>query len=230
MSGAPNTAAPRRTARRRVVIGAVTLLVLLCAGFGMYVSTGVLGDNVREVVPGKLYRSAQVSTETLGELIGEHHIACVLSLRKVDPPVPELVVEQEYLDHIGVAHDNVQLSPKKLPPPDALVRLLARFDAGPYPMLVHCEEGADRTGLAVVIWLVVYGGRSVADARASDLSWRNGHFSIGQAHAMDDFFDLYTSTAHGVDLRTWIRDSYPRLFDARVRPPSGAAMPTHDRG
>jgi protein tyrosine/serine phosphatase len=208
-----------------LAIGAVVVALL----FGIYASTGVLGDNEHVVVPGKLYRSAQLSTSELDRMIAEHHLASVVSLRKSDPPAPELVQEQEHLDRLGLAHDNVPLSPLKMPRPDALVSLLARFDQGPYPMLVHCEEGADRTGLAMVIWLVVYEGRSVADARAQELSWRSGHFAFGQAHAMDDFFDLYERTSAGSDLRTWIRDTYPHLFDSHPTKRADVAF-THDRG
>jgi protein tyrosine/serine phosphatase len=208
-----------------VAIGTAALSI----AFGIYASTGVLGDNEHVVVPGKLFRSAQLSTSELDRMIAEHHIQSVVSLRKADPPAPELVREQEHLDRLGITRDNVPMSPQKLPRPDALASLLARFDAGPYPMIVHCEEGADRTGLAMVIWLVVYEGRSVADARAQELSWRSGHFSFGQAHAMDDFFDLYQRTSRGAGLRTWIRDTYPRLFDGHSTPRADVVL-AHDRG
>lgn len=219
-----------RVTRRRAAFAAMGLVGMLAASFGLYASTGVLGDNVREVVPGKLYRSAQLSIPMLDRVVGEHHIASVLSLRKVDPPAPELAREQERLDELGIAHDNVALSPQKLPRPEALAQLLGRFDVGPYPMLVHCEEGADRTGLATVIWLVTYGGRTLAEARASDLSWRNGHFAFGQAHAMDDFLDLYERTSHGADLRSWILATYPRLYDSRSHPHARNELLAHDRG
>jgi protein tyrosine/serine phosphatase len=122
------------------------------------------------------------------------------------------------------------MTPTRLPPPETLARLLERFDAGPYPMLVHCEHGIDRSGLAAVVWLVVFDGVPVSEARARELSWRTGHISFGQAHAMSDFFDLYERTADGADLRTWIRDTYPRLYAERATPRRSDEVLAHDRG
>lgn len=219
---------PRRV-RHPLRIAVLSLIGIVGAAFGIYASTGVLGENIHTVVAGRLYRSAQLSIPTLDRVIAEHGVRSVLSLRKADPPAPEVVQEQDHLQAIRMEHENVPLSPQKLPRPEALAQILARFDQGPYPMLVHCEEGADRTGLAVVIWLVVYDQRTVADARAQELSWRTGHFSIGQAHAMDDFFDLYESTSGGVDLRTWIYDTYPHLYDSRSHSNHNVVF-AHDRG
>lgn len=42
----------------------------------------------------------------------QHHLKSVVSLRKADPPAPELVREQEHVDHIGLAHENLPLSPR----------------------------------------------------------------------------------------------------------------------
>jgi protein tyrosine/serine phosphatase len=191
-----------------------TVLVVVMIAFARYASSVVLGDNLHVVVPGRLYRSGQLSTERLDGVIDEHHIACVLSLRQSNPPSPELLQESEHLDRIALPHDNVTLRVKTMPTPDALVRLVERFDRGPYPMLVHCQHGADRTGLAVTIWLVLYGGKSVDEARAIALSWRTGHFEIGSARQIDAFFDLYQATSKGQDLRTWMLETYPRLCDA----------------
>lgn len=207
------------SAKRRVLTACGAVVLALMSAFALYASTGVLGDNVREVVPGKLYRSAQLTIPALDELLARNHIVSVVSLRKDDPPAPEFALETAHLAELGLAHENIPMSPTRLPKPEAIASLVARFDQGPYPMLVHCEEGADRTGFAMVVWLVLYGEKSIAEARASELSIRNGHFSFGQAHAMDDFFELYGRTARGQSLREWMLGTYPSLYDGAKRPP-----------
>jgi protein-tyrosine phosphatase len=205
---------PSPSAKRRVLTACGAVVLALVSAFGLYASTGVLGDNVREV-----YRSAQLSIPALDALLARNHIVSVVSLRKDDPPAPEFALETAHLAELGVAHENIPMSPTRLPKPEAIASLVARFEEGPYPMLVHCEEGADRTGLAMVVWLVLYGDKSLAEARASELSIRNGHFSFGQAHAMDDFFELYGRTARGQSLREWMLRTYPSLYDGAKRPP-----------
>lgn len=209
---------PSPSAKRRVFTACGVVVLALVAAFALYASTGVLGDNVREVVPGKLYRSAQLTIPALDALLARNHIVSVVSLRKDDPPAPEFALETAHLAELGITHENIPMSPTRLPKPAAIASLVARFDQGPYPMLVHCEEGADRTGLAMVVWLVLYGEKSIAEARASELSIHNGHFSFGQAHAMDDFFELYSRTARGQSLREWMLDTYPSLYDGAKRP------------
>jgi protein tyrosine phosphatase (PTP) superfamily phosphohydrolase (DUF442 family) len=212
-------------AKKREGITAAFVIALLFSAFGMYASTGVFGENLHEVAPDEFYRSAQLTRAELDALVARHGIRCVVSLRKCDPPAAEMVAEARHLDEVGLVRQNIPMSPTRLPTPEAIAALVERFDRGPYPMLVHCEEGADRTGLATVVWQVLHGGRSLGEARASDLSLRTGHFAWGQAHAMDDFFDLYTRTASGSSLREWMLEIYPTLYDGRARPqPAGDAF------
>jgi protein tyrosine phosphatase (PTP) superfamily phosphohydrolase (DUF442 family) len=225
MSLAETNSARPWSPKKRVIGAAAVLFAVLFGAFGVYASTGVLGNNMHEVVRGEFYRSAQLSRADLDKIVAQHGIRFVLSLRKFDPPAPELLQEFRHLDEIGLAHANIPMSPTRLPKPEAIAALVERFDTGPYPMLVHCEEGADRTGLATVVWLVLRGGKSLAEARADELSVRTGHFAWGQAHAMDDFFDLYTRTANGKQLREWMLEDYPTLYDGRTRvQPAGAVF------
>lgn len=222
--GAPLPMSFSLRSRRSRFFFSASLSGLVLVSVGAWASNVVFGDNLHVVVPGRLYRSAQLTVDKLDEVIEENGIASVLSLRKCDPASKELSMEMEHLGRIGVPHDNVKLRVSALPTPEALAQLVERFDAGPYPMLVHCQHGADRTGLAVTIWLVLYDGRSVEEARELALSWRTGHFGLGAARAIDDFFDLYSTTSHGQDLRSWMRDTYPRVFET-AHPP-GPAGPT----
>lgn len=223
--------APSRARRRRVLRIALAFVGLLAtSGVGLLAMRDFVWGAPREVVPGLLYRSAQLSPRELDEVVDRYGIRYVVSLRKFDPPAPELRAEIEHLDARGIRHDNVAMSPTRLPKPEALAELLSRFDHGPYPLMLHCEEGVDRTGLATVVWLVVHAGRSLSEARARELSLESGYFAFGQAHAMDEFFELYESSARGQDLRSWILDTYPRLYGGATTPRDSGEVLAHDHG
>ena len=223
-----NPRAPRpqlplvRTLRRTAIVIAGLVILAVLSAAGWLKLNGVFGDNVHVVVPGKLYRSALMSRDGLEGLIASAGIASVVSLRAADESEPGFAAEIALLQARGIELQKIPISAVKLPKPVRLGQLIERFDHGPYPMLVHCEEGADRSGLASVIWLVAYDGRSLEDARATELTWTKGHFAFGQAHAMDDFFDLYTQTARGQALRDWILTTYPGLYRRQLEPHEGS--------
>ena len=79
-------------------------------------------------------------------------------------------------------------------------------------MLYHCKAGSDRTGLVSTIYLNTYQHLPIERAYAQGLTWRYGHFSFGETHAMDDFIHLYESTSQGEPLRQWTVDRYPALY------------------
>jgi hypothetical protein len=107
---------------------------------------------------------------------------------------------------------DVGLSATHLPPPSQLDLLLAAFDRARYPLLFHCQAGADRSGLVGTIYLNVYRHVPLDRAEASQLTWRYGHIRWGRAHPMDDFFRLYRATGGGLSLRDWIATRYPALY------------------
>ena len=106
-----------------------------------------------------------------------------------------------------------------LPPPERITELLRALDKADYPVLIHCQGGADRTGLASTLYLNVYRNVPLDEAERKELTWRYGHFSRGEAHPMDDFFDLYRKTGHGLSLRDWAETIYPSVY-AGPRHPS----------
>ncbi len=180
---------------------------------------GVLGGNVRTVVPGRLYRSAQLKGSALGDLIDAERIKTVVNLRG---GFAEDATELETCRRRSVTHVDIPLSASALPPPERLEKLLDTFDHAQYPVLFHCQGGADRSGLAGTLYLALYEHVPLDEAEARQLTWRYGHVKWGAAHAMDDFFDLYRRTSKGLDLRSWIRTVYPVVYN------KGQVMGTSD--
>jgi hypothetical protein len=175
---------------------------------------GVFGGNVRVVSPDRVYRSAELTGPNLDSVLTSRHIRTVLNLRGGSIRDGWYRSEMASCDRRGVKHIDVTLSASKLPTPAALAALLAAFDRAQFPLLLHCQAGADRSGLASTIYLTVYQGVRLDEAERDELTWRYGHFSFGSAHAMDDFFNLYRQTGAGMTLRQWILDRYPAIYAA----------------
>jgi hypothetical protein len=194
--------------RLRVTLAVSVAVALLLAGLD-YI--GVIGGNVRTVVPGRVYRSAELTGDTLRRVLASRHIATVINLRGFND-APWYGSEISVCRQMHVDHDDIALSAQLVPPPAKLDHLLDDFDHARYPVLFHCQGGADRSGLVGTLYLVVYRGVPLDTAEREQLTWRYGHVRGGETRAMDEFFDLYRRTSGGLPLRAWIETRYPAIF------------------
>lgn len=181
---------------------------------------GVLGGNVHAVVPNRVFRSAQLSSTALGDVLEREHIRTVINLRG---GWSGKSAEEAACASRDIKHVDVPMSALALPPPERLKRLLEVFDTSAYPILFHCQGGADRSGLVGTLYLALYEHVPLDLAEERQLTWRHGHFPVGATHAMDDFFDLYRRTGKGQQLREWILSDYPALYEERQ--PAGPRRP-----
>lgn len=175
---------------RRIVYRSGLTIAGLAALFGAYVGILILSGNFHEVLPGQLYRSAQLSGERLGEEIDRYGIKTVINLRG------ENVGRAWYDDEIaavkahGATHVNFGISARKDLTPEKTQQLLALLETAQQPILVHCMSGADRTGLASVIFL-----QQVAGIDEEEAEWQlspiYGHINLPflAAYAMDDTWE-----------------------------------------
>lgn len=219
VSSPTERARPKRG--KRFLLGSIFVFLLLIA---LLWWIGVFGGNVRVVVPGRVYRSAQLTgnnyTADTARLIGDdlndvlrrYHIRTVINLRGGN--MTNDYYRQEITDcrRYGAVHVDISMSAHHLPPPQSLRQLLAAFDSLPYPILFHCQGGADRSGLVGALYLNIYQGVPLQEALRRELTWRYGHFAFTAAGRMNDFFALYQRTSHGLSLRDWINTVYPNLY------------------
>jgi protein tyrosine/serine phosphatase len=203
------------TRRRLLVTTAIAAGGTLAAVLLFLFYIGVFTGNIRTVVPGRVYRSGTLSPAQLQQLIREGGVRTVISLRGGDATEPWFRREAEVCRKEGVQLRTLRLRATVLPRPAELARLLELFDHSPYPVLFHCQGGADRSGLAAALYLHLYERRPLARAVEEGLTWRYGHFPL-KAAAMDHFFDLYRAEGAGEDLRTWIRSGYEKVY-SRLR-------------
>lgn len=209
------TPLPRPAVKRRRLGRALAFLV---AATGTVLSVlwyiGVFGGNFHAVVPGRVYRSAQLTGHNLDEALQISHAKTVINLRGGSPSDAWYQSELASCRQAGAKHIDITMSARRLPDPRKLQMVMTAFDTAKYPVLYHCSAGSDRTGLVSALYLNVYKRMPLDQAQREGLTWRYGHISWGETHAMDDFFTMYRQTGHGKDLRSWITTDYPKLYAA----------------
>jgi hypothetical protein len=210
---APPAAAPvrRRVALRRVVALLLAALVLPVA---VEAYTVVFGCNLHTVVEGRVYRCSQPSADTLDQLIVKYQIRTVINLRGTCELLPWYLDECRATHKHNAAQEDINFSAGRFPSVTELRRLLEVLDNTEYPVLLHCRRGADRTGMAAMIVLLLKNDVTLAEARRQ-LGWRYGHFAVGRTAALDQFADFYvdwlqtTGQQHSPDtFRDWAQHHY----------------------
>ena len=160
--------------RLRRTGGAVltVLLIFIFAGglYGYYRNVWEHGKRLREVVPGKLYRSGQLTVDGFREAVERYGIKSVVNLQDEFPNPrirnsyfdKETTGEQEMCRQLGIRYFHVMpdlVSPEKPRPhrPGAVDDMLHIYDQEDlYPMLVHCKAGLHRTGVLLAVYRMEY--------------------------------------------------------------------------
>src|SRR5208283_699537 len=202
---------PRNPIWRSAFHGCLTGLLL-----AMVVQVGqvVLDNNFHAVVPGLVYRSSQLSDSDLEDAIRRHGIRAVVNLRGICAECPWYLNECRATHQGNASQHDIGFSAGRLPPVDELRYLLRVLDRSEYPILVHCRQGIDRTGLVSALVLLLYTDTDLNTAR-HQLDLRYGHVALGRTAYMRKFFALYEGwlQARGLEhsppaLRRWIEQDY----------------------
>jgi protein tyrosine phosphatase (PTP) superfamily phosphohydrolase (DUF442 family) len=216
----------RQRAKKRVAFGR-TLVRGLVAGVGLVLMLGaadaLVGSNIHTVIPGRVYRSAQLAPNDLEKVVNNYGIRTVLNLRGCSAPIPWYLDECRVTQQHGVSQEDICLSSSRLPSVTEVQRLLEVLDRCEQPILLHCRRGADRTGMVSALILLLNTDVPYATGRRQ-LSLRFGHLPVPPPVCLDRFFDMYESwlakngTTHTPErLRSWIeRDYCPGRLRSRL--------------
>lgn len=117
----------------------------------------------------KIYRCAQPSKRFLRRLIDEHGIKTIAVLKS---SISAFEVEMASSEKVRIVH--LKMSRHNEPSEETVVRFLEIVKESPNrPVLIHCEAGADRTGLMIAIKRVEIDGWPLKEAKKEMLYYRH---------------------------------------------------------
>ena len=164
-----------QVAHRLRQLGVVIFVALLLGG--AYVGSLRLTGNFNPVVDGEVYRSAQLSPVEISTFAKAYGIKTIINLRGANPGKAWYDGEVAEARELGVAHLDFRMSARRELSASQAAALIAMMRQAQKPLLIHCNAGADRSGLAAALYLAVVKKESPAEA-AGQLSFRYGHFSL----------------------------------------------------
>ena len=123
-----------------------------------------LFDNFHSVQPGVLYRSAQLKPSRLRKYIQKFGIKSVINLRGVNEKSKWWQDEKTMLEKLNVHFYNIPFSASHFSSKENLHKLLYLYKHVPKPILIHCRDGADRSGEAAALWILEQQGKRKKDA------------------------------------------------------------------
>lgn len=212
-----------RLASRLKALGGILVLMALACG-GLWVHHTFLDTNFHAVVPNKVYRSAQLAPDTLDRVVQRYSLRSVINLRGCCPGFDWYEQERQVLERLNVRQYDVRLSYKAPPPVPELRKLIHVLSECEKPVLLHCRRGADRTGLASALALLLE-GQTLAIARRQ-LSLRYGWLAVGGPEQLIKVLDWYedwltktSSTSDKETLIAWVSQHYkPGHLWAEIEP------------
>ena len=155
-----------------ITVGALLTCVVLAGAWAIGLQ---LVGNVHVVEDGVLYRSAQLNENKLSDVISTYGIKSVINLRGENPGLWWYDDEMKVSGAHGVSHFNVRMTAIRDTDDTTVTQLMETMRTAPRPMLIHCESGSDRTGLAAALY-ERFLKEKPAEIAAGQISFRYGHF------------------------------------------------------
>ncbi len=194
----------------------VPLLVLLLGSCGYYVYVRYILMNFHFVVRDEVYRSAQPSPGQLAEWISQYGLKTILNLR--GESYARFTEEEDVAREHGAAFITIGLSSDELPTSVQLMRLAEVLETAEKPLLLHCQEGADRSGLASVMARMAVGGKPY-DRAEEQMGLKFLHIDPAPDHVAavmteyEDYCrDQNVGTGGWAEFRQWIFHVYRPSF------------------
>ncbi len=154
-TGSHPTAAPARLLG--VVIAVVGLVVM-----GAWAWPHMVAKNFGTVVPGKIYRSGELTVAALADVVRDHDIKTIIDFGAFEEGSPAENLEAKAAEALGVERHVLRLEGDGTGNPDMYLQALRMMsDPERQPVLIHCGAGSERTGCAVVLYRHIVQGVDV---------------------------------------------------------------------
>lgn len=169
---------------------------VVVSALGIYLLAIQLTGNFAVVVPGELYRSNQPTSARLQDYAIRYEIRTVVNLRGRDDRAGWYREEAAAARRLGIELIDFPMQADRRIDAKTATELAAILRDAPRPILIHCRSGADRTGLASVIYLSRV-ARADEETAERQLSLRYGHIAIpflSPTYAMDESWEDFERT------------------------------------
>lgn len=152
------------------LIATTTIATIIVAAY-------IWSGNVHTVIAGELYRSGQLTPQKLKSLQRVYGLRTIVNLRGENGQSGWYQDEIALTRATGLDHIDFKISAKRELSEVEITRLVELLRRALKPILIHCESGADRSGLASALYLLAVAGLD-EDAAERQLSPLFGHIGI----------------------------------------------------
>ena len=193
MPGFKNTmnAAPmKKFSGTRLLKRVGAMVGIVAVSVGGFLAYRQLSGNFHPVIDNVVYRSSQPSAADIAYYAKTSGIRSIINLRGANPGSSWYDAEVASAKAEGIAHYDFRMSASQQLDQSRAEELIALMRNAEKPLLIHCQAGADRTGLAAALYKAAISkeGESAAEGQ---ISFWYGHISIPHtaAYPMDQTFE-----------------------------------------
>ena len=170
-------------------------------------------DNFHAVIPGKIYRSGQMSASHLQSHVETSGIRTIVNLRGANPGESWYRDEIESAQSGGLVHIDLPID-SVFPTKNELRELTKVLETCPKPVLLHCQSGIDRTGIASAMACLLLDDDCTPELALGQLTWQYGCLPRSKIRKNTRDFLLVYETWLGtqnlsnsrVNFRTWLQE------------------------